>query len=429
MSPEEWLTLTCGLCRSQLRIRTQYAHLRGRCPECGGRIEAPRPRPTPPRRLSDADEPQGLVPIDEDWPEPARLVADEDDGREYGVAATPTSWPEAPAAPPSALEGYPLDHQGWRPQPAAASEPAPDPYQVAPVDDKPPPDVAPIPYSLTQAELNPIRVGPPPKFPLWQGIFTFPFRLDCLKPWIYIAAGLTMVDFLFMAVHVCYRLILEENRIGAVLPLPLMAAIIVLLLVGSYAASCFMEIVEDTAAGNDTVRWSDDSVMERFFKFYFLLWLASCAALPTGLIWIARGQAMGGVSGLMLLWLSVALFPVLLLSSLSAHSAWMILDGPLLGRLVRQPAAWVLLFVYPPLLWLPGVWLIGGSVGNFEAGLAPVAGTVCAVSILLHARMIGRAGWLMTRPAKKSAKGKRDKQRLRSADDEESLETDDHGWG
>lgn len=422
MSHGEWLTLTCGLCRSELRIRTQYAHLRGRCPECGGRIEAPRPRPAPPRRLSDADEPQGLTPIEEDWPEPARLVADEDDGQEYGVAATPTSWPEAPAAPPSALEGYALDQQGWRPQPAATSESTPNPYPVAPVDDKPPPDVAPIPYSLTMAELHPIRVGPPPRFPLWQGIFTFPFRQDCLGPFFYIAAWLTAVDFLWMAVHV-------SLAFPYFLPALVPVVVVFMLCAGSYAASCFMAIVEDTAAGNDTVRWSDDSVMERFFKFYFLLWLASCAALPMGLIWIARRDVMDTVTGSMLLWLSVALFPVLLLSSLSAHSPWMILDGKLLGRLLRHPAAWVLLFVYPPLLWLPGVWLISRSVGNFEAGLAPLAATVCAGSILVHARMIGRAGWLMTKPGKKSAKAKRDKQRPRSADDEESLETNDHGWG
>lgn len=431
MSTEQWLALDCPLCKSKLRIKSAYAHLRGRCPECGGRVEAPRPRPQAPRRISDADEPQGLVPIDEEWPESAQL-ADEDDRKEYGVAPTPTSWPDAvpPPAKPM-VEGYHLDRQGWRPEPAAPVDPTVDPYQVAPVDNTAPPPTSPILYSLTLAELNPIRVGPPPRFPLWQGVFSFPFRLECIKPWLYIGVGLTVVDGLALMVHGCIVLIMQENKIGAIVPLPLMALMFFLLLVGSYAASCFMAAVQDTAAGNDTVRWTDDSIMERFFKFYYLLWLVACAALPMGLfLVIQRGEAVHGSAGPILLLITLWIFPVLLLSSLSAHSMWIILDKKLLGRLLRHPSSWVLLFVYPPVLLVPNAWLIYASVGRIEMGMVPVAGLVCAGSILLYARMIGRAGWIMTKPGRKAPKGDRrtDKERAPSAE-EETAPSDGRGWG
>lgn len=432
---ESWLVLSCPLCKSELRIKRGYAHLRGRCPECGGRIAAPKPKPQAPRRISDADEPQGLVPIEEEWPEPARLV-DEDDGKEYGLAATPTSWPQAaPAKPPSMVDGYAVDQQGWRPEPAAPIEPPADPYQVAPSDSSPTPPVPAAPYSLTNAELNPIRVAPPPSFPLWQGIFTFPFRGASIKPWIYLAVGFTIIDFLAMVVHVCIKLIMEENKIGAILPLPLLACLFIALFVGSYAASCFMAAVQDTAAGNDSVRWSDDSIMDRFFKFYYLVWLTSCAALPMGLAWIIRHDIQQGAGGIVLVLLTLCLFPVLLLSSLSAHSFWIILERNLLGRLLRHPGAWVLLFFYPAGLGLLNAWLIYASVIGIEMSMAPVAGVVIGGSILMYGRMIGRAGWLMTKPVKRAPKADQKPRKgmvlpqQPSATEEEPDDSQVNGWG
>lgn len=77
----EWVDFTCGLCRTRLRIREQYAHLKGRCPDCGFRIQ-PLRSPPPPAVIvqpavtasNDAGEiPDdiSLMPEEEEWPEPA----------------------------------------------------------------------------------------------------------------------------------------------------------------------------------------------------------------------------------------------------------------------------------------------------------------------------------------------------------------------
>ena len=42
-----WLALQCPGCRVRLRVKEAYAHLRGRCPECAYRIDAPRPQASP----------------------------------------------------------------------------------------------------------------------------------------------------------------------------------------------------------------------------------------------------------------------------------------------------------------------------------------------------------------------------------------------
>lgn len=101
---EGWIELSCPYCRARFRIKEAYAHLKGRCPvpSCGFRIDPIRRKPVESTfRLSDAEEPLGLVPLDDDeWPEPAVLVA-RDEGETYGVAESATTIPLAEPVQPS----------------------------------------------------------------------------------------------------------------------------------------------------------------------------------------------------------------------------------------------------------------------------------------------------------------------------------------
>ena len=82
-----WVPLTCSYCQARFRVREEYAHLRGRCPSCSFRIAAPFPKPyEPPSAASDSDEPLGLVPVEDEWPEPARLE-EREVGPVYGLDA------------------------------------------------------------------------------------------------------------------------------------------------------------------------------------------------------------------------------------------------------------------------------------------------------------------------------------------------------
>jgi uncharacterized protein (DUF983 family) len=39
---DQWLQLDCPRCKARFRIKPAYAHMSGRCPNCGGHIEARR---------------------------------------------------------------------------------------------------------------------------------------------------------------------------------------------------------------------------------------------------------------------------------------------------------------------------------------------------------------------------------------------------
>jgi hypothetical protein len=77
---ESWFTLVCPMCRTRLRIKSAYTHMRGACPVCGLHIEPPHPKPlaiSP--AASAADE---LGQEDEEWPEPAVVVQSEEKSTE-----------------------------------------------------------------------------------------------------------------------------------------------------------------------------------------------------------------------------------------------------------------------------------------------------------------------------------------------------------
>jgi hypothetical protein len=64
---DPWYLLQCPSCKSQMRIKTAYSHMRGRCPVCKQWIESKVPKP-----LSMSDE--GTIE-DEVWPEPPQLTS------------------------------------------------------------------------------------------------------------------------------------------------------------------------------------------------------------------------------------------------------------------------------------------------------------------------------------------------------------------
>src|SRR5258708_4094894 len=73
------------------------------------------------------------------------------------------------------------DHDaGARPAPGAKEE---LPYGLHRPAGEKMPTTPQITYQLSQAELNPLRPPEPPPWPLWQGIYFFPWRGDSLALW------------------------------------------------------------------------------------------------------------------------------------------------------------------------------------------------------------------------------------------------------
>ena len=156
MTDAGWISLKCTWCQTRFRIKEAYAHLKGRCPECGARIapvqhKAYEPLPV----LSDVDEPAGLVPLDdEEWPEPALRE------REEVEVVHPTPSPATPAAPPSPGTIFALAGDG--PPSTTATKPVPPPVPVGAGDEedqfKP---VAPVPTAVVPAPTVPAKVFDP----------------------------------------------------------------------------------------------------------------------------------------------------------------------------------------------------------------------------------------------------------------------------
>src|SRR5437660_12132789 len=121
----------------------------------------------------------------------------------------------------------------------------------------------------------------------------------------------------------------------------LVAAVIVGTYVAAYAANCFLTVAEGTAAGNDVVKWPDEPFIDRLWKFVYFGWLIAVWLMPTLLLgrWLlaatttgftARAGTVAGAGGL---WL---VFPISLLSSMSASSPCFVLSSALPPRPARR---------------------------------------------------------------------------------------------
>lgn len=430
-SVDHWLELDCPRCKAKFRIKSAYAHMSGRCPSCGMFIEAPRPIPPPAPASFDSDEPLGLVPIEEEWPEPAQM--DVDDRRHYDFGALPSHWAEpkpqkspdvesygfedGPLAtpPPSVAElnSAPYSKQIPRIEPAprpTSTPPSKEAYQVdLPVS---PPPAAPAVPVVEKKE--PERVPPPPPlppaFPLWRGVYTFPWRLENLKVWI--ALGLPLGLFSLVA-SIFYQMIYVEKFLESEGGFNPRAIILVMTVAGMgiigplstlYGSAQFQSILEDTASGNDCYQ-RPGIITEWFGSFFHLAYVGFCTLFPS----ITAGAIAATTSrnpGLLLVGLipALLLFPPFLLSSMAADSPLALLNGNVLRGFLRKPLLLPVLFVTSSVLAAVclGLGYLTLTTSNFFIALA--TGFGWSACLIIYARLLGRVGWVLSQSGVKVRK-------------------------
>jgi hypothetical protein len=218
--------------------------------------------------------------------------------------------------------------------------------------------------------------------------------------------------------------------------LSMVAAIIVGIYVLSYAAHSLFTVVEGTAAGNDAVTWPDEPISDWIARGIFLgallmIWLAPSAIASRGLRndWLPDN---GGLRFLLLavpgLWL---LFPIGLLSSLSASTKWMVFRASIVGVLFRVfPSALMFYFLTAILAVGAGAaWYYGVSQTQFAVIL--LAGPLLAAGLLLYARLLGRLSLMIHRlnPPKEERDEKPKKKTKRRAAERKSRPPSDSGTG
>ncbi len=174
----------------------------------------------------------------------------------------------------------------------------------------------------------------------------------------------------------------------------LVATIITSIIVLAYSGYSFLVAFIDTAAGADEVIWPGDPVQDWFFKGWYLAWLLAVWAVPAvllaGLLGLEHWLYVVVVAAF--LWL---LFPVTLLSSLSANSS-MVIFRPVIVRLLLRHLGLAVAFyaISGMIVAISGSLFYFGVTGPFF--VVPVAALAGAIGFLIYARLLGRVGWVIT---------------------------------
>jgi hypothetical protein len=169
--------------------------------------------------------------------------------------------------------------------------------------------------------------------------------------------------------------------------------ILVSLAVLSFTGHSFLDVFVDTAAGNDEVRWSKDPYHDWLFQFVFLVWLVAVWTVPATFLlkFLELPRPLFFVSLAGLLWL---VFPVTLLSSLSAASSLVIFRGLILGLLLSHPGTLFRFYASTaPILAVCGFLAYVGVLGDYSVPLIPAA-AAGAIGVFLYARLLGRLAWV-----------------------------------
>ncbi len=440
-SADAWLELDCPRCKARFRIKSAYAHLSGRCPNCGKRIEAPHPVSPPAPVSFDSEEPLGLVPIEEEWPEPGQM--DLDDRTHYGFGAPPAQWAEPKPEKAPEVEAYDLEAGSSKPrqpmrdlfpeaypdQPSEVAPPSATPIPSEPLDEAylvdvpvstPPPEPPPVSEEQKRAERVPAPPPLPPAWPLWRGVYTYPWKIENLKVWIALGLGLTV--FLFLAA-IFYQLIFVAKLLSSegfhpeaafpVLTIPILA--ILGLVTTLYGSAHFLAILEDAAGGNESYQ-RPEVVTDWFGAFFHLAFIGICALIPALLV--GAGVATFSENGwgwLVALPLALILFPVFLLSSMAGDSHLAILNGNVIASFLRKPLLLPVLFMASSVLAAAclGLGYLTFTTSNFF--LALPTGFVWSACLIIYARLLGRVAWVMSQigvHVKKRRKKKRKKPAL-----------------
>lgn len=202
---------------------------------------------------------------------------------------------------------------------------------------------------------------------------------------------------------------------------------VVLVYIGTYflcyAAHCYFVTVQGTVAGLDRVEWPDEPVVDWLLQAISLLGLMSIWLVPVGFAANAlRNDWLVGHGGLRVVLLAVPgfwlIFPVSLLSSLASQSRWQFVNGRVLAGLGRLLPALVVFYACTSVLVAVVAALVALALFSPVWYVLPLAAVAGTAGWLIHARLVGRLGWLLQEkldPVPTSTPKKAGKRRKRSS--------------
>jgi hypothetical protein len=263
-----------------------------------------------------------------------------------------------------------------------------------------------------------------PANPLWQGVYSSPWQPEHLRAWLLFGFGLCVMAFLATAVcHITYRLQLStsylEWDVYRTLSKYFVGALMgATLWTGFFAASYFLELIQQTAGGNEEFDPPDDMIAEKIGNFLYLAWIAFCALAPLGALYyflkgLTKFPVEQGVppdsqealiaaalpKGLLVagfLLLSVLVYPHVLLGGLTNRSWILLLSDKVSLGLLKRPLVLLVLYAVSVLIMAPCLVLGVVTVLGLQYWLAPVMGFAWSAALLIYGRLLGRVGWVLT---------------------------------
>lgn len=167
----------------------------------------------------------------------------------------------------------------------------------------------------------------------------------------------------------------------------------------AYASHCFVNVVEQTASGNDEVLWPNDPIYDWLWEAAYMCWLTAIWLGPIVLILRATehgkdSSALAMIGAASVIWL---VFPITLLSSMSGATRWALVSPRMLARLFGQRFGSLLAFYIwsaPDLavaaICAQQVFFKPGSI--LMLGLGAIG---LGIAFMIYARQLGRLAHLV----------------------------------
>lgn len=235
------------------------------------------------------------------------------------------------------------------------------------------------------------EVPEPPESLFFSTVFDFPWRsLGAIIRW-------SLVSFGFSTVGLLVWLAFYMLNFGFVAAIAAGCSVLGVAVIGfisaGYATSCVFSILQETAAGVNTIEeWPDEGWKDGLFEFMLVLWLHAVSGFFCYIAALGV-QALTGSLYPALLVLHAFLFPLALISAMDSESAWLPISPMALRSVKRLPTVWALFYVITVALicMTGGVWYLLVSASPVVGALT--AGPFTATIAFLYARLLGRLAW------------------------------------
>lgn len=221
---------------------------------------------------------------------------------------------------------------------------------------------------------------PPPRLPMVTGVFSFPWYLHTLVPWLAMSTALTLAA---EATALCFWLV--DQGLGIAARCFALPTCCLIYLATTYSSACCLTVVQQTSEGCDQVEdWPTGDWREWFWSLK-----------DTGAMFIIAGLIGYAVWALTRLWLPAAavvllLYPIMFLSWLESASP---VSLPVLRSLRTTGRAWGFFYAVSAVL-LAG-WTIPSLARFPEQPFLTilVSMPLLAAVLLVYARLLGRLAW------------------------------------